>query len=83
MFVVYSCIFECCGLNFCVVIVDLGVMGGKDMYEFMVFFEIGEDIIVYLDIFFYVVNVEMVLVVNMYGKLGEVEKELIKVEILN
>lgn len=49
MYEVYFNIFVCCGINVRFVIVDLGVMGGKDMYEFMVFFVIGEDIIVYFD----------------------------------
>lgn len=70
-------------MNFCVVIVDFGVMGGKDIYEFMVLFDVGEDIIVYFDIFDYVVNIEMVFVVVMYMKSDEVEKVFEKVVILD
>ncbi|WP_455919529.1 proline--tRNA ligase [Priestia megaterium] len=83
MFAAYSRIFERCGLNFRAVIADSGAMGGKDTHEFMVLSEIGEDTIAYSDTSSYAANVEMAPVVNTYGKSGEAEKELTKVETPN
>lgn len=59
----YSCIFERVGINVRLVVVDLGVIGGSYIYEFMVLSVIGEDIIVYSKESDYVVNIEKVEVV--------------------
>lgn len=47
-------------------------MGGKDFKEFMVIFEIGEDIICYLIESDYAVNLEMVISFYMLKKLYEI-----------
>lgn len=76
-------IFIRCGFEFCFVIVDFGFIGGNELKEFMVLFDIGEDIIVYSDVFDYVVNIEMVLVLYMEKKLYELEKDMEKVVIFD
>lgn len=63
MYDVYCNIFLCMGLDFRVVIVDFGFIGGNYFYEFYVFVVLGEDDIVFLSDSDYVVNVEMVEVV--------------------
>lgn len=63
MFEVYCNIFICLGLDFRVVIVDLGFIGGNYFYEFYVLVDLGEDVIVFVSDSNYVVNVEMVEVI--------------------
>lgn len=63
--------------------VDLGVIGGSYIYEFMVLSEIGEDIIVYSNESDYVVNIEKVEVVYYFFYKYFVFVELIKVEMFN
>lgn len=60
MYDVYVCIFLCFGFEFCVVVVDSGLIGGNFLYEFYVIVDIGEDVIVYCLMFEFVVNVEVV-----------------------
>lgn len=69
---VYIEVFKCCGLEFCLIIGDGGVMGGKDLKEFMVILEIGEDMICYLIESDYVVNLEMVISYYVLKKLYEI-----------
>lgn len=63
MKVVYSCIFICLGLDFCMVQVDLGVIGGDVLQEFYVIVDFGEDVLVFFIGLDYVVNMEVVVVV--------------------
>lgn len=63
MYVVYCKVFDCMGFDYCLVLVDIGVIGGNGLYEFYVLVESGEDLIVFLIELDYVVNIEKVEVV--------------------
>lgn len=57
---VYRNIFSCCGLDFWLVDVDFGAIGGFGFQEFMVLVDVGEDEIFYIEDGLYFVNVEKV-----------------------
>lgn len=60
MYDVYVRIFKRCGFDVKIVEVDMGVMGGVSLYEFMVLLFVGEVEIVYCKLCGYVVNLEKV-----------------------
>lgn len=76
MYKVYCNIFECFGFDYCFVIVDIGFIGGSVLYEFYVFVEFGEDVIVFSDVSDYVVNIEKVEVLVLIEECLVVSKEL-------
>lgn len=63
MYDVYVNIFNKCGLDVKCVVVDLGVIGGFNLVEFMVKLEVGEDDVVFCIECDYVVNIEKVYLV--------------------
>lgn len=83
MYVVYSKIFSCMGLDFCVVQVDIGFIGGSVFYEFQVLVQSGEDDVVFFDIFDYVVNIELVEVIVLKELCVVVIQEMMLVDMLN
>jgi prolyl-tRNA synthetase len=83
MYQAYSNVFRRCQLNFRAVIADSGAMGGKDTHEFMVLSDIGEDTIAYSDSSDFAANIEMAPVVAKYGKKGESQLAVEKIETVN
>ena len=59
MYMIYSNIFDKCGLKYRAVEADSGNIGGSNTYEFQALAEIGEDTIVYTDESDYAANIEM------------------------
>ena len=59
MYMIYSNIFEKCGLKYRAVEADSGNIGGSNTHEFQALAEIGEDTIVYTEESNYAANIEM------------------------
>ena len=59
MYMIYSNIFDKCGLKYRAVEADSGNIGGSNTHEFQALAEIGEDTIVYTDESDYAANIEM------------------------
>ena len=59
MYMIYSNIFDRCGLKYRAVEADSGNIGGSNTHEFQALAEIGEDTIVYTDKSDYAANIEM------------------------
>ena len=59
MYMIYSNIFDRCGLKYRAVEADSGNIGGSNTHEFQALAEIGEDTIVYTDESDYAANIEM------------------------
>ena len=59
MYMIYSNIFDKCGLKYRAVEADSGNIGGSNTHEFQALAEIGEDTVVYTDESDYAANIEM------------------------
>lgn len=59
MYMIYSNIFDKCGLKYRAVEADSGNIGGSNTHEFQALAEIGEDTIVYTEESNYAANIEM------------------------